>query len=235
VPAANQRSGVEGATARGWSTPASDHRLPTLTTPFSILPRLPRYWRPTWAVQSPSLRSPVSSTMSTPPGCGAVAASVRKISSRRGAHAAASQVDSLRNPGSRCAAGACAPSTGSVRRRGQRLGALRGQEQPSQVLAQPLPLGGAAEQIVDLGGIGVQGNGEGGQRGHRGHLRGHPTPLVLAGQQSTVSLAIDDRSLICRRDRRTLSPQPRPVNGSAPAMTSPLRYSSESKARGACA
>ena len=34
--------------------------------PLSILPTEPRYWRATWAVAVPSLRSPVSSITSTP-------------------------------------------------------------------------------------------------------------------------------------------------------------------------
>src|SRR4029453_6070459 len=51
--------------------------------PLSPLPTDPRYWRATWAVAVPSLRSPVSSTTSTPASWGAVAGSWHNNSPRR--------------------------------------------------------------------------------------------------------------------------------------------------------
>src|SRR5579884_2599147 len=57
--------------------PSSAHRPLTLATPLSVLPRLARYCRPTWAVLLPHLRSPCSSITSTPCACGAVGGSLQ--------------------------------------------------------------------------------------------------------------------------------------------------------------
>jgi hypothetical protein len=50
--------------------------------PLSILPIDPRYWRATWGVLVPALRSPLSSMTSTPASCGVVAESAQSNSHR---------------------------------------------------------------------------------------------------------------------------------------------------------
>src|SRR6516225_5443586 len=93
---------------------SSAHSVVTVTTPLSVLPYRPRYCRPTCAVLLPSLRSPLSSTTSTPPPCGAVAGSLSSSSSLRELTLSGSHRDSERKNCSRCTAGCCAPVTGSA-------------------------------------------------------------------------------------------------------------------------
>src|SRR6266478_3363036 len=93
---------------------SSAHTVVTVTTPLSVLPYRPRYCRPTCAVFTPSLRSPLSSITSTPPPCGAVAGSASSSSSRRALTFSASHRDSDRKNCSRCTAACCAPATGSA-------------------------------------------------------------------------------------------------------------------------
>ena len=82
--------------------------------PLSILPTEPRYWWATCAVRVPSLRSPVSSTTSAPPSCGAVAWFSRNNSTRRSLIRSWSQADSERNHCSRWTSRCWAPVIGSA-------------------------------------------------------------------------------------------------------------------------
>src|SRR6266542_1961335 len=138
--------------------------------PLSVLPTEPRYWRATFAVLVPALRSPVSSMTSTPWSWGAVAGSPSSSSTRRWLSCSWSQGDSDTKNCRPCTAPCCAPTTGSGQT-GQGLVAVSWQQQALQVGAQAAPLRQPAKQRVELGGVALQGTGGGwaGQAlGHRG-------------------------------------------------------------------
>ncbi len=80
----------------------------------SVLPSRPSHWCPTCAVVCPSLRSPASSSTSTPPPCGAVAGSASNSSNLRSLTRSLSHRASDRKNCNRCTAGCCAPTTGSA-------------------------------------------------------------------------------------------------------------------------
>src|SRR5215204_2312155 len=123
--------------------------------PLSVLPTDPRYWRATWAVWRPSLRSPVSSMTSTPWSWGRVAGSASSNSRR------------------------CTDQRLGAGQRGQGRVAVAGQQQALQVGAQAAALRQRAKQRVELGGVVLQGAGGGraGQPfGHRDHLTSDGAP-----------------------------------------------------------
>src|SRR6266480_1867593 len=93
---------------------SSAHTVVTVTTPLSVLPYRPSHCRPTWAVFTPSLRSPLSSITSTPPSCGAVTGSASSSPSRRSLTRPGSHTDSDKKNCSRCTAGSLDPVTGSA-------------------------------------------------------------------------------------------------------------------------
>src|SRR5512132_430724 len=122
--------------------------------PLSTLPTEPRYWRATWAVAVPSLRSPVSSSTSTPRSFGG------------GGRILPQQphplvVDLLGVPG-RFRQEPLQPLDLAVLGPGDRLGpgqpgqglvAVAGQQQALQVVTEPTALGHACQQRVELGGV----------------------------------------------------------------------------------
>src|SRR6266511_2456531 len=139
--------------------------------PLSVLPTGPRYWRATFAVLVPALRSPVSSMTSTPWSWGAVAGSPSSSSTRRWLSCSWSQGDSDRKNCRPCTAPCCAPTTGSA----------------------------PARQRVELGGVAPQGTGGGwaGQAlGHRGtsasSRMGQPPAFPLPAPANKPPLRMDE-------------------------------------------
>src|SRR6266540_6355598 len=154
--------------------------------PLSVLPTDPRYWRATWAVWRPALRSPVSSSTSTPWSWGRVAGSATSSSNRRWLTRSWSQVDSDTNHCRPWTAACWAPTTGSAPTR-QVMVLLRslGSSSPLQVGAQAAALREPGEQGVELGGVALQraGGGWAGKAlGHGAHLRAQAAETLLYTQ-----------------------------------------------------
>src|SRR5215216_4909357 len=138
---------------------------------------LERYWRPTWAVFLPSLRSPVSSMTRAPLSLGALAGSSSRSSTLRRFISSGSHLDSERNHCRLWASLRCAPTGFGVGQGGQSLVALGRQQQTLQVTAESLTLGAGTKEVVEALGIVLKWSGSGAYRRAFGHGEAPPPPL----------------------------------------------------------
>src|SRR6266545_8107887 len=159
--------------------------------PLSVLPSEPRYWRATWAVWRPALRSPVSSSTSTAPVV------------RRGGRVGLQQLDPalvdplvvpgrLRHKPLQALDGRVLGANDGLGadQRGHRLVAVARQQQPLQVGPQAAALREPGEQGVELGGVVLQRTGgwwAGKALGHCAHLRAQAAEILLYTQPSLKS------------------------------------------------
>src|SRR5512132_3721643 len=125
--------------------------------PLSTLPTEPRYWRATWAVAVPSLRSPVSSSTSTPRSFGGggrilpqqphpLVVDLLVVPGRFRQERLQPRDLAVLGPGDRLGPG----------QPGQGLVAVAGQQQALEVVTEPTALGHACQQRVELGGVALQ-------------------------------------------------------------------------------
>ncbi len=172
-----------------------------MTTPLSVLPYRPSHCRPTCAVFTPSLRSPLSSITSTPPPYGAVAGSQRSSSSRRSLTRSGSHRDSDKKNCSRCTAGCCAPVTGSAPASAVSvLFRSRGASRPARYSRNPRRCASDPNRSSNRAAYPSSGPGAAGH-GRRAVIT-HPTAQhdttprhtanLLRGQQTTVSRSSPD-------------------------------------------
>ena len=220
---------------------SSAHNVVTVTTPLSVLPYRPSHCRPTCAVFTPSLRSPLSSITSTPSPCGAVAGSASSSSSLRALTRSGSHRDSERKNCSRCTAGCCAPVTGPAPASAVSvLFRSRGASSPARYSLNPRRCATRVKRSSNRAAYCSSGPGAGGHgtgfviSHHRlpnspGNLQ-QPYPLSALTRQTTVSGARRNRSSVKAQHRE---PQTNPVRGMSehsPYRTAVHKYSGRAAA-----